>query len=100
MTESIRSPRSGRAVLRWLGRVVAALLVLIVVAVGTVYGVSERRFRSTFTLPEHPLVVSQDSATIARGEHMATVRGCVECHGAGFRGATVLDQPIIGRLAG
>jgi mono/diheme cytochrome c family protein len=79
---------------------VAAVLVLVVVAVGTVYGISERRFRSTFTLPEHPLVVSQDAANIARGEHMATVRGCVECHGAGFRGATVLDQPMIGRLAG
>jgi mono/diheme cytochrome c family protein len=86
--------------LRWLGRVVATLLVLVVVAVGTVYGVSERRLRSSFTVPDHALAINTDSATIAHGEHVATVRGCVECHGAGLGGATVLDQPIIGRMAG
>ncbi|HUQ84324.1 MAG TPA: c-type cytochrome [Gemmatimonadaceae bacterium] len=85
---------------RWLGRVVAVLLVLIVVAVGTVYGISERHFRSSFAVPEHPIAVSSDAATIARGEHLATIRGCVECHGAGFAGNTIVDQPIIGRMAG
>lgn len=92
--------RPGRALVRWLGRAVAALLVLIVVMVGAVYGLSERRLRSTFTVPEHELTVRNDSATIARGEHIATVRGCVECHGAGLRGNVVLDQPILGRMAG
>src|SRR5690348_14107693 len=91
---------TSRTILRWLGRVAAALLVLVVVAVGAVYGLSERRFRSGFTVPEHALVVRTDPETIARGEHVATVRGCVECHGAGLRGNTVVDQPIIGRMAG
>src|SRR6187549_3169648 len=91
---------SARVVLRWLGRVALALVAVLFVGAASIYGLSERRFRARFAVPEHRIAVSQDSASIARGEHMATVRGCVECHGAGFSGNTVVDQPIIGRLAG
>jgi len=91
---------SARVVLRWLGRVALALVALLFVGAASIYGLSERRFRARFAVPEHRIAVSQDSASIARGEHMATVRGCVECHGAGFSGNTIIDQPIIGRVAG
>ena len=97
---STRATSPLRATLRWIGRIVVGLLALIVVAVGVIYGITERRFRTTFTVPEHTLSVSTDSAAIARGERLATVRGCVECHGAGLVGATVIDQPIIGRFVG
>jgi mono/diheme cytochrome c family protein len=89
-----------RAALTWAGRAVAGLLLLIVVAVGVVYGITQRRFAGRFTVPEHTLATPSDSATIARGEHLATIRGCVDCHGAGLRGNTLVDEPILGRLAG
>ncbi len=73
---------------------------LVLAAAAAIYGLSERRFRARFSVPEHRVAVSEDAASIARGEHVATVRGCVECHGAGFAGNTVVDQPIIGRMAG
>lgn len=102
-TDSAALARSGRAfrvTLRWLGRVAASLLALVVLAIAVVYGVSERRFRARFTVPEHTIAVSHDSATIARGEHIATVRACMDCHGVGLAGNTVVNEPIIGRLAG
>jgi mono/diheme cytochrome c family protein len=96
-----QKPRStARAVVRWLGRVAVSLLVLLVVGAASIYGLTERRFRSRFAIPDHPIAVSEDAASVVRGEHVATVRGCVECHGAGFSGATMVDQPILGRLAG
>ena len=95
-----RSRTPATAVLRWLGRVVLSLLALLTVAAASVYGITERHFRGRFTVPEHRIAVASDSATIAHGEHIATVRGCVECHGANLGGNTVVDQPIIGRLAG
>ena len=98
---ALRKPRTtSRAILRWLGRVVVALLAVVFVAAAGIYGLSERRLRARFSVPEHPTLVSEDAASVVRGEHVATVRGCVECHGAGFSGNTVVDQPIIGRLAG
>ena len=95
-----RRRHPARIVVRWLGRVVIALLALAAVGVASIYGLSERRLRSRFAVPEHRIAVSEDAATIARGEHIATVRGCVECHGAGFSGNTIVNQPIIGRVAG
>jgi mono/diheme cytochrome c family protein len=97
---SARTRNSLSAAVKWVARVVVGVLVLAVVAAGVIYGITQRRFAARFTVPEHSLAVASDSATIARGEHLATIRGCVECHGAGLVGNTVVDQPIIGRLAG
>ena len=97
---STRTPNSLRVGIKWLGRVVIGLLALVVVAAGVVYGITQRRFAARFTVPEHTLAVANDSATIARGEHIATIRGCVECHGAGLVGNMIIDQAIIGRVAG
>src|SRR5687767_5939932 len=91
---------SARVVLRWLGRVALALVAVLFVGAASIYGLSERRFRARFAIPEHRIAVSEDSASIVRGEHVATLRGCVDCHGAGFSGNTIIDQPIIGRVAG
>jgi mono/diheme cytochrome c family protein len=98
---AIPNPRTTtRVVLRWLGRVGAVLLAFVLLGAAGVYGASERRIRARFSVPDHSIAVSEDAAIVARGEHIATVRGCVECHGAGFVGNTIVDQPIIGRLAG
>ena len=96
----VRPRTMPRLILRWVGRVGLALLGLVVLAGATVYGVSERRFRARFSVPEHEIAVRQDSATVARGEHLVTVRACMDCHGVGLAGNTVIDQPIIGRVAG
>ena len=95
-----RARTPARTVLRWLGRVLVSLVALVTLAAASVYGITERRFRSQFTVPEHRIAVATDSVTIAHGEHVATVRGCVECHGMGLAGNTIIDQPIIGRIAG
>ena len=89
-----------RVLLRWLGRIALVLFGILAVGAAGIYGLSERKFRTRVAVPEHKIVVSEDAATVLRGEHLATIRGCVECHGAGLGGATMIDQPIIGRMAG
>jgi mono/diheme cytochrome c family protein len=88
------------SITRWTARIVGALVMLLAVAVGVVYAASERRFRKHFEVPSHPIRVPTDSAAVARGEHIATIRGCMECHGAGFAGHVGVDDPLLGRLAG
>jgi mono/diheme cytochrome c family protein len=59
---------------------------------------SERRFRRTYDVPEEHIAVSDDSAIIARGAHLAASVGCADCHGEGLRGNAVIDAPPMGRL--
>lgn len=87
-------------VLRWTARAVVGLVAVLVVGAGTVYGLSERRLRARFAVPDHPLDVRGDSATVAHGRRVATVRGCTDCHGAALAGAVLADDPAFGRIAG
>jgi mono/diheme cytochrome c family protein len=80
-------------------RALAVVAALLVVTTAAVYGASERRFAHRFDVPAHPLVVRSDSATIARGAHVARIRMCQECHGPGFSGHVEFDNFMIGRLA-
>jgi mono/diheme cytochrome c family protein len=85
---------------RWAARIVGALVMLLAVAVGVVYAASERRFRKHFEIPTHLISVPKDSAGVARGEHVATIRGCTACHGIGLVGHVEVEDPMLGRLAG
>jgi mono/diheme cytochrome c family protein len=87
--------------MRWLKRIgyaVGALVVVVIVAVGAVYAMSELRFRKTYSVPDEHIAVSDDSATLARGAHLAASVGCADCHGEGLRGNAVIDAPPMGRL--
>lgn len=87
--------------MRWLKRIgyaVGALVALVIVAVGTVYAMSELRFRRTYSVPDEHIAVSNDSATLARGAHLAVSVGCADCHGEGLRGNAIIDAAPMGRL--
>lgn len=92
------SPRL-RTVVRWLARLAAGAFVLIVVVGASVYGISEHHVRRHYVVPEHPIVVPTDSASVARGAHLAAVRGCAGCHRADLSGQLDFDDPLVGRLA-
>ncbi len=89
-----------RTAAKWMFRLAASAVVLVLVMVGAVYGVSGARLSKEFEVPSHELRVTNDSIVLARGRHVATIKGCVECHGANFAGNMLLDDPAVGRLAG
>jgi mono/diheme cytochrome c family protein len=88
--------------MRWLKRIgygLGAIVALLLITVGVVYAISESRFRRAYSVPPEPIAVAADSATLARGEHIArAIAGCVGCHGEGFRGSVMMDAPPMGRL--
>jgi mono/diheme cytochrome c family protein len=87
--------------MRWLKRIgyaVGALVGLVVIAVAVVYALSELRFRRTYSVPDEHIAVSDDSATLARGAHLAASVGCADCHGEGLRGNAMINAPPMGRL--
>jgi cytochrome c553 len=84
--------------LRWIGIVVGTLVALVLVTVGVVYALTERRIARHYEVTGRDVPTPEDSATIARGEHVATVRGCSECHAQGLKGQTFIDAPAVARL--
>jgi mono/diheme cytochrome c family protein len=89
-----------RSFLRWAARVGVATLALILVAAGAVYGLSERRLHAHYDVRTHPFTARSDPAAVADGQRLAMVKGCVDCHGARLTGNVVIDDPLVGRLAG
>jgi mono/diheme cytochrome c family protein len=85
-------------ILKWGLVTVGALVGLLVVVAGGAYALSERRFAKRFTVADESVPVSTDSATIARGRHIAVTRGCTDCHGADLGGTRFIDAPPLARL--
>jgi cytochrome c553 len=85
--------------LKWTGFVVAALGVVVFIGIGYVYFASERelaRHHEVAALPA--LTVPTDAASIAEGRHIATLAGCMHCHGENLTGTVVDDIPHLLRL--
>lgn len=87
-----------KKILRWSSVVLGGLLLLLIIAMGGVYAVSESRFRKRYEVPVVPVTTAADAEAISRGQHVATVRACVDCHGANLAGRVMVDEPMLGRL--
>jgi len=89
-----------RRLFKVLGYSAAGLVVLLVLAVSGIYWRSSALLHRTFTIAAAPVRVPSDPAAVERGRHIALTRGCVDCHGADFGGAKVIDDPAMGRAYG
>jgi len=86
--------------LRRLGLTAGGLLTLLALFVAVAWGLTARRFGRQWTVEPRQVALSSDSATIARGRHLATaIAKCGDCHGADFGGQVMIDEPMMGRLA-
>lgn len=86
--------------LRWTGRLLAGLLLLIVLAIAVVYLVTSLAIRRTYAFPDSTVEAATDSASLAWGRHLVEAIGkCQDCHDADLGGRMVVDAPVFGRLA-
>ena len=92
---TVRPRSAGRRALRIAVRIVGAALLLVTVAGATLYGLSERRLRARFEVPEHAFPVPADSAARAEGRHHAIIGGCTDCHGRDLGGRVLIDEPVV-----
>lgn len=89
-----------RKLLKYTVWALAGLTLLIVVAFAAVYLLSNSRLHRSYRITTNPVLIPRDPAAIERGQHIAQTRGCVDCHGADFAGAKVVDNGAIGKLYG
>ena len=87
-----------KRLLRWIGVGAGVLVVLGAVAYAVVYLMSERILGRHYDAPAGALTVPSDAASIAEGRRLATLRGCLGCHGKDAEGAVLFDDPLIARI--
>ncbi|MFQ5570099.1 MAG: c-type cytochrome [Rhodothermales bacterium] len=88
-----------KRMLKWLGILLGSLIVLLLLAYGYVYFSSNARITKTYDVTPAPVAVPDaDSLVLARGEHVATIRGCRDCHSADLEGKVFIDDPALGTL--
>ncbi len=87
--------------LRWVGRILAGLVLLVVIALAALYAITGMDTRKTYEFADAGVRAATDSASLARGRHLVDAIGkCQECHGADLGGKQWIDDPAFGRLAG
>lgn len=85
---------------RKIGVVAGALVGVLAVGVGVVYGVSGAHLSRRWSVTPRPVTVKSEAATLERGRYLAHhVMGCVECHGDDLGGKVVVDAPPMGLIA-
>ena len=80
----------------------AGVVVLLLAAASAgIYAATTPRLTRIYTVAVTAPPARTDSAAVARGLHLATAIGkCGDCHGADLGGGVLVDDPLLGRLAG
>ncbi len=87
-----------KSIFKWLGIALGGLLGLFALVALVIMLVSNTRLGRSYTIDPEPIEVSMDEETIVRGEHLAIIRGCTDCHGTDLSGAPVMDDPALGAI--
>lgn len=75
------------------------MLGLVVLLVAGIYVVSELKIREAHATPGNPVAVPSDPISIAEGERLARITGCLGCHGGNLEGKMFIDDPMLARIA-
>lgn len=90
-----------RRILKWISIVLAGLVGLILVAAMVMVVVGSARMNRTYNVNVSAVVIPDDEAALARGEHLVkALAGCEGCHGADLGGMVLLEDPAIMTLYG
>ncbi len=73
-----------RKILKWIGIVLGGLIGLLVLAIVILYTIGTYKWNQSrgkyYDVPVETIQIPTDPASIARGEHLATIRMCRNCH--------------------
>lgn len=86
--------------MKTLGYLVIALVVTAGIAALMVYVVSGSKLEKTYSVAVRRVAIPIDATAVGRGKHIAETRGCIDCHGADYAGAKVIEDPAMGQLYG
>lgn len=85
--------------MRFIRRALLGAVLLVALVAGGVFALSSYRMSRRIAVHDSEPVIRTDSASIARGRHLAiAIAKCVDCHGADLGGQLAVDAGPIGEL--
>ncbi len=84
--------------LKRAGVVVGGLIGVGLLAGVTIFILSEGRLDATFEVPRQQIPFETNEEITAKGEHLALIRGCTDCHGANLGGSAVVEDAMLGSI--
>lgn len=87
-------------ILKWIGITVGAVLILLVVAATALFLISKQHENKIYQIDVEAIDYQFDDEAekLSLGQHVATIRGCVDCHGGDLGGDIFIEDPVVGVL--
>jgi mono/diheme cytochrome c family protein len=82
--------------LKWIGLILGSLIGLLVLVLVGLYFVGTEKVNKTYDVPVETISIPTDTATVQRGQHLATILICTRCHVENMAGK--VDFAIPGML--
>ncbi len=90
-----------KTTVKWTGVVLAGLIGLAVLTGVVLYPIGmEKLNRSYPVIAVEAVSIPTNPDAVAAGKHIAIARACAECHGADLSGRLILNDPVMGTVAG
>jgi mono/diheme cytochrome c family protein len=87
-----------KKILKVIGLVLGVLVVIIAGYYTKVHISTNRRMQKQYAVIPQVLPILNDSAVLARGEHLTRIKSCNGCHGKDLGGKVFVDDPALGLL--
>ena len=84
-------------VLKWIGFVVGALLLLLVLALGGMILSTNLKMNKTYNITPEAVTIPTDAASVEYG-HRLVISLCVGCHHDNLAGGSFFEDPMIGYI--
>jgi mono/diheme cytochrome c family protein len=75
-----------------------ALLALVILAAAAVFALTQPRLTRKYAVPTETVPLPSGPVALAYGQHVATISGCLDCHGNNGSGRVFFESTIVGRF--
>ncbi|HKG07160.1 MAG TPA: c-type cytochrome [Pedobacter sp.] len=88
-----------KKIFKWAAIGLLSIILLLGLSFGIISFLVDKRMDKTYSFKKTSLDIPGDSATIDRGAHLVTIKGCNDCHGKQMDGKIMIDDFPMGRLS-
>ncbi|TVQ67484.1 MAG: cytochrome C [Balneolaceae bacterium] len=87
-------------ILKWMGMAVGVLLLMIAILATILFLISKKHENTIYQIDVAAIdyLFEDEEEMLSWGQHVATIRGCVDCHGGNLGGDIFLKDPVVGVL--